>query len=128
MSLLLISMVAMATAQIKAYSLTKQDVGYEKTYVATLSVDGMTVISFDQQFNIVDWQTPVTFNQEVNTASAQVVDAYSVPTPMGEVSMTLACYRWPNHKPETLNLRSNYTYNSSSVDDAYSFTSALTVI
>jgi len=109
MVLMMLAMSVSAMAQMKAYSPPEQDIGYEQ--VVTLSVDGMTVVAFDSQFNIVDWQTPVMVAQEAPTASAQVVDAYSARTPMGEVSMTLVAYRWPNCKSECTNHRCNYTYN-----------------
>ena len=121
--LMMITLTISAMAQMKAYTPPEQDIGYEQ--VATLSVDGMTVVAFDSQFNIVDWQTPVMVAQEASTASAQVVDAYSVLTPMGEISMTLVCYRWPNVKNECTNLRSDYTYNVPH-SQAYSFMTAHT--
>ena len=120
--LMMIAMVASATAQMKAYSPPEQDIGYE--LVATLSVDGQAVVSFDSQWNIVDLQTPVMLNMEVSQPSAQVVDAYSVATTNGEVSMTLVSYRWPNSKTETMNLRNDYTGNYAPDGDAYSFTSS----
>ena len=123
--LLLISMVVMATAQMKAYASAEPDIGCEQI-VATLSVDGQAVVSFDSLWNIVDLQTPVTLNMEVSTPSAQVVDAYSYPTSEGEISMTLVCYRWPNVKNECTNLRSDYTYNVPHSRNAYSFTTAHT--
>ena len=120
--LMMIAMVASATAQMKAYSPPEQDIGYE--LVATLSVDGQAVVSFDSQWNIVDLQTPVMLNMEVSQPSAQVVDAYSVATINGEVSMTLVEYRWPNSKTELMNLRNDYTGNYAPDGDAYSFTSS----
>ena len=122
MVLMMIAMVASATAQMKAYSPPEQDIGYE--LVATLSVDGQAVVSFDSQWNIVDLQTPVMLNMEVSAPSAQVVDAYSAQTPMGEISMTLVAYRWPNSETETMNLRNDYTGNYAPDGDAYSFTSS----
>jgi hypothetical protein len=122
--LMMVTLTISAMAQMKAYTPPEQDIGYEQ--VATLSPDGMTVVAFDSQFNIVDWQTPVMVAQEASTASAQVVDAYSVPTPMGEISMTLVCYRWPNVKNECTNLRSDYTDNVPHSRNAYSFTTAHT--
>ena len=122
--LMMITLTISAMAQMKAYSPPEQDIGYEQ--VATLSLDGMTVVAFDSQFNIVDWQTPVMVAQEASTASAKVVDAYSVQTQMGEISMTLVCYRWPNVKNECMNLRSDYTYNVPHSRNAYSFTTAHT--
>jgi len=121
--LMMITLTISAMAQMKAFSPPEQDIGYEQ--VATLSVDGMTVVAFDSQLNIVDWQTPVMVAQEASTASAQVVDAYSVQTPMGEISMTLVCYRWPNVKNECTNIRSDYTYNVPH-SQAYSFMTAHT--
>ena len=123
--LMMLTLTISAMAQMKAFSPPEQDIGYEQ--VATLSVDGMTVVAFDSQFNIVDWQTPVMVAQEASTASAQVVDAYSVLTPMGEISMTIVCYRWPNVKNECTNLRSDYTYNVPH-SQAYSFMTAHTDI
>ena len=123
--LMMLTLTISAMAQMKAFSPPEQDIGYEQ--VATLSVDGMTVVAFDSQFNIVVWQTPVMVAQEASTASAQVVDAYSVLTPMGEISMTLVCYRWPNVKNECTNLRSDYTYNVPH-SQAYSFMTAHTDI
>ena len=120
--LLLFSMMAMATAQMKAYSPPEQDIGYE--LVATLSVDGQAVVSFDSQWNIVNLQTPVMLNMEVSAPSAQVVDAYSAQTPMGEISMTLVAYMWPTNKNEMMNLRNDYTGNYAPDGDAYSFTSS----
>ena len=122
--LMMITLTISAMAQMKAYTPPEQDIGYEQ--VATLSLDDMTVVTFDSQFNIVDWQTPVMVAQEASTASAQVVDAYSVQTQMGEISMTLVCYRWPNAKNECTNLRSDYTYNVPHSRNAYSFTTAHT--
>ena len=120
--LMMIAMVASATAQMKAYSPPEQDIGHYE--VATLSVDGQAVVSFDSQWNIVDLQTPVMLNMEVSQPSAQVVDAYSAQTPMGEISMTLVSYMWPNDKSETMNLRNDYTGNYAPDGDAYSFTSS----
>ena len=120
--LMMICMIASATAQMKAYSPPEQDIGH--MMVATLSVDGQAVVSFDSQWNIVDLQTPVMLNMEVSSPSAQVVDAYSVATTNGEVSMTLVEYRWPNSKTETMNLRNDYTGNYAPDGDAYSFTSS----
>ena len=122
--LMMFTLTISAMAQMKAYSPPEQDIGYEQ--VATLSLDGMTVVAFDSQLNIVDLQTPVMLNMEVSQPSAQVVDAYSVQTPMGEISMTLVCYRWPNVKNECTNLRSDYTYNVPHSRNAYSFTTAHT--
>ena len=124
MVLMMLAMSVSAMAQMKAYSPPEQDIGYEQ--VATLSLDGMTVVAFDSQFNIVDWQTPVMVAQEASTASAQVVDAYSVQTPMGEISMTLVAYMWPTNRNENANLRGNYTYSVPHSRNAYSFTTAHT--
>ena len=121
--LLAISMAVMATAQMKAYASAEPDIGCEQI-VATLSVDGQAVVSFDSLWNIVDVQTPVTLNMEVSTPSAQVVDAYSCLTSEGEISMTLVSFRWPNEKPETMNLRNDYTFNYAPDADAYSFTAS----
>ena len=120
--LTMITLIASASAQMKAYSPPEQDIGYEQ--VATLSLDGMTVVTFDSQWNIVDLQTPVMLNMEVSQPSAQVVDAYSAQTPMGEISMALVSYRWPNSETETMNLRNDYTGNYAPDGDAYSFTSS----
>lgn len=120
--LMLVTLTVSAMAQMKAYSPPEQDIGYEQ--VATLSVDGMTVVSFDSQFNIVDWQTPVMVAQEASTASAQVVDAYSVQTPAGEIGMTLVAYMWPTNRNDNANLRNDYTGNYAPDGDAYSFTSS----
>ena len=125
MVLMLSAMAVSAMAQMKAYSPPEQDIGYE--LVATLSVDGQSVVSFDSQWNIVDLQTPVMLNMEVSAPSAQVVDAYSAQTPMGEISMTLVSYMWPNDKSETMNLRNDYTSDYASTGaDAYSFTASRT--
>ena len=118
----MLAMSVSAMAQMKAYSLPEQDIGYE--LVATLSVDGQAVVSFDSQWNIVDLQTPVMLNMEVSAPSAQVVDAYSAHTPMGEISMTLVAYMWPTNKNENANLRNDYTGNYAPDGDAYSFTSS----
>ena len=120
--LMMIAMVASATAQMKATCPPEQDIGH--MMVATLSVDGQAVVSFDSQWNIVDLQTPVMLNMEVSSPSAQVVDAYSCSTPMGEISMTLVSFRWPNSKNETMILRNDYTGNYAPDGDAYSFTSS----
>ena len=120
--LMLFSMMAMATAQMSAYSPPEQDIGYEM--VATLSLDGQAVVSFDSQWNIVDLQTPVMLNMEVSSPSVQVVDAYSCTTPMGEISMTLVAYRWPTAENGMMNLRNDYTGNYAPDGDAYSFTSS----
>ena len=121
--LMMLTLTVSAVAQMKAFSPPEQDIGYEQ--VATLSVDGMTVVSFDSQLNIVDWQTPVMVAQEASTASAQVVDAYSVQTPMGEISMTLVAYMWPTNQNECTNFRSDYIYNVPH-SQAYSFMTAHT--
>lgn len=122
MVLMMLAMSVSAMAQMKAYSPPEQDIGYE--LVATLSVDGQAVVSFDSQWNIVDLQTPVMLNMEVSAPSAQVVDAYSAQTPMGEISMTLVAYMWPTNKNENANLRNDYTGNYAPDGDAYSFTSS----
>ena len=122
--LMMIAMVASATAQMKAYSPPEQDIGYE--LVATLSVDGQAVVSFDSQWNIVDLQTPVMLNMEVSALSAQVVDAYSAQTLAGEISMTLVAYMWPTNKNENANLRRYYTYNVPHSRCYNSFTTAHT--
>ena len=122
MVLMMLAMSVSAMAQMKAYSPPEQDIGYE--LVATLSVDGQAVVSFDSQWNIVDLQTPVMLNMEVSAPSAQVVDAYSAQTPMGEISMTLVSYMWPTNKNEMMNLRNDYTGNYAPDGDAYSFTSS----
>jgi len=124
MCLMMITLMAHATAQMQAYGPPEQDIGC--VMVATLSLDGTAVASFDSQLNIVDLQTPVMLNQEASTTSAQVVDAYSLFTPTGEVSMTLVCYRWPNSETETMNLRNDYTGNYAPDGDAYPFTSSRT--
>lgn len=92
MSLLLISMVAMAVTETKAFVPPENDIGYEQTMCATISLDGLTFSVVNNE--IVGWQAPVTLSME-SIKSAQVVDAYTVATPMGEVSMTLVCFRWP---------------------------------
>lgn len=119
MSLLLVSMVAMAVTETKAFVPPENDIGYEQTMCATISLDGLTFSVVNNE--IVGWQAPVTLHME-SMKSAQVVDAYTVATPMGEVSMTLVCYRWPNSKNETMNLRNDYTGNYAPDGDAYSFT------
>ena len=124
MMLMMITLTISAMVQMKAYSPPEQDIGYEQ--VATLSLDGMAVVAFDSQFNIVDWQTPVMVAQEASTVSAQIVDAYSAQTPAGEISMTLVAYMWPTNKNENANLRGNYTYNVPHSHNAYSFTTAHT--
>ena len=120
--LMLVTLTVSAMAQMKAYSPPEQDIGYEQ--VATISLDGMTVVAFDSQFNIVDWQTPVMVAQEASTASAQVVDAITIATPTAEVGMTLVAYMWPTNKNENANLRNDYTGNYAPDGDAYSFTSS----
>ena len=122
MVLMMLAMSVSAMAQMKAYSPPEQDIGYE--LIATLSVDGQAVVSFDSQWNIVDLQTPVMLNMEVSAPSAQVVDAYSAQTPMGEISMTLVSYMWPTNKNGMMNLRNDYTGNYAPDGDAYSFTSS----
>ena len=125
MVLMLSAMMVSATAQMKATCPPEQDIGHME--VATLSVDGQAVVSFDSLLNIVDLQTPVMLNMEVSQQSAQVVDAYSAQTPMGEISMTLVSYMWPNDKSETMNLRNDYTSDYASTGaDAYSFTASRT--
>ena len=120
MMCLMITLMAHATAQMQAYGPPEQDIGC--VMVATLSLDGTAVVSFDSQLNIVDLQTPVMLNQEASTTSAQVVDAYSCTTPQGEISMTLVCYRWPNSENRMMNLRNDYTGNYAPDSDDYSFT------
>ena len=123
MSLLLISMVAMAVTETKAFVPPENDIGYEQTMCATISLDGLTFSVVNNE--IVGWQAPVTLSME-SIKSAQVVDAYTVATPMGEVSMTLVCYMWPTNKNENANLRGNYTYSVPHSRNAYSFTTAHT--
>ena len=122
--LMLAALTASAMAQTKAASPPEQDIGYQQA--ATLSLDGMTVYAIHSQPNIVDWQTPVMVAQEASTASAQVVDAYSVQTPAGEIGMTLVAYMWPTNKNENANIRGNYTYSVPHSRNAYSFTTAHT--
>ena len=123
MLLSLATLTISAMSQTNAIGSPDQDIGYEQ--VATLSVDGQTVASFDSQFNIVGWQTPVVLNTEVSKVSAQVVDAYSVQTQAGEISMTLVNYKWPNLKNEctVANRRINYIHNAYCVpySRSYSF-------
>ena len=120
--LMLVALTASAVAQTKAASPPEQDIGYQQA--ATLSLDGMTVYAIHSQLNIVDLQTPVMLNMEVSAPSAQVVDAYSAQTPMGEISMTLVAYMWPTNRNENANLRNDYTGNYAPDGDAYSFTSS----
>ena len=118
MLLTMIAMTVSAMAQMKAYGLPEQDIGYEQ--VATLSLDGLTVVSFVPEINfvnIVDLQTPVMLIQE-SEPSAQVVDACSARA-QGEISTTLDCYRWPGIKSECVNYstiysvpHSRYSHNS----------------
>ena len=119
--LMMVTLTVSAMAQMKAYSPPEQDIGTTQM-VATLSMDGQAVVSFDSQFNIVDWQTPVMVAQEASTASAQVVDAFTIPTATGNVGMTLVCYRWPNSKNEMM--IDDYTGNYAPDGDDYSFTSS----
>lgn len=125
--LLTISMVAMATAQMKAYSPPEQDIGCtiqdNPLMVATLSVDGQAVATFDIQCNIVDWQTTTE-----TITSAQCVDAYTVQTADGcTVGMALYALRWPKMNDEAMNLRNDYTANyPPDGSDAYSFTESRT--
>jgi hypothetical protein len=121
MMLMVVAMTISAATQLKANSLAEQDIGYQ---VATLSVDGQAVVSFDAQWNIVDLQTPVMLNMEVGKSSVQVVDAYSVLTQQGEISMRLDSLRWPYSKNEMMNHRNNYTCNYAPDGDLYSFTSS----
>lgn len=114
--LLLMTLIVQAKAQLKAYAPPEQDIGYQT--VATLSIDGMPVATFDALFNIVDLQTPVML-KKVSNLSAQVVDAYNYPTPMGDVSMTLVCYMWPDHESDTMNNRSDYNADYSQSYCAY---------
>lgn len=110
MVLMMVALTVSAMAQMKAHAPdAEQDIGHYE--VATISVDGQAVASFDSQYNIVDLQTPVMLNMEVSQPSAQVVDAVSAQTPTGEVSMTLASYRWPTGKTEAMNHRNDHTYN-----------------
>lgn len=95
MVLMMAALTISATTQLMAQSPPEYDIGYSQT-IATLSIDGQAVVSFDSQMNIVDLQTPVVLNMEVSNMSVQVVNAYSIPTPQGEISMTLANYKWPN--------------------------------
>lgn len=126
--LLLLASIVTAHAEMRAFAPPGTETAYEQQNVAVISLDGLT-FGIDSQWNIVGWQAPVTLDQEASNPSAQVVDAYSTLTSIGEVSMTPVCFRWPTAKPEmTNNDRSNYTYNGSCADDAYSFTSALAVI
>ena len=135
--LLLIAAIAAAHADMRAFVPTGTDADYAQQNVAVISLDGLT-FGIDSQWNIVGWQAPVTLDQEASNPSAQVVDAYSTLTPIGEFSMTLVCFRWPiarpdmtndsTVRPDMTNNRSNCTYNSSSTDHTCSFTSALAVI
>ena len=123
--LLCISMVAMATAQMSAYSPPEQDIGCtinqdNPLMVATLSIDGQSVVTFDIMCNIVDWQTATE-----TITSAQCVDAYTVQTADGcTVGMALHALRWPKMNDEMTNLRNDYTNYYAPDGDAYSFTSS----
>ena len=122
--LMLAALTVSAMAQTKAVSPPEQDIGYQQA--ATLSLDGMTVYAIHSQPNIVDWQTPVMVAQEASTASAQVVDAYSVQTPAGEIGMTLVAYRWPGCKPECTTTDAITPTTCRTVTGAYPFTTAHT--
>ena len=122
--LMMITLIASASAQMKAFSPPEQDIGYEQ--VATLSLDGMTVVAFDSQLNTVGWQTPVMVAQEASTASAQVVGAVTIATPAAEVGMTLVAYRWPGCKPECTTTDAITPTTCRTVAGAYPFTTAHT--
>ena len=121
---MLAALTVSATAQMKAYSPFEQDIGYE--LVATLSVDGQAVVSFDSQWNIVDLQTPVMVAQEASTASAQVVGAVTIATPAAEVGIGLVAYRWPGCKPECTTTDAITPTTCRTVAGAYPFTTAHT--
>lgn len=91
--LLMVAMTISAMSQMRAYAPPGSDDSCQMM-VATLSVDGQAVAMFDSQMNVMDLQTPP-MPQEVGYTSAQVVYAQSVATMYGEVSVTLANYRWP---------------------------------
>lgn len=102
--LLLVSLVAMAHAGIRA-------------------IDLPAVVSVHSQLTIGCWQAPVALNQEESIQSAQVAVACPSCRP------ALAYRRWPTAVPQSLNpYRSNYKYNWPKLCDAYSFTQALAVI
>ena len=122
MALLLTTIVAVAMTETKAFVPPESDIGYEQVMCANISFDG---VSFAVVNNvIVGWQAPVTLHQESNLTSAQVVDAYSVATPMGEVSMTLVCFRWPTANRQINDGTLSYNYIQSPYADLYSFTAS----
>lgn len=108
----------MAPAQMEACGPPEHDIGCEQLLVANLPGDGMSVVALDSQFNIVDWQTPVMPNMEVGNVSAQVVDAYSIATTNGEVSMALVCFRWPatNSQMNNATLHNNISASAGLTD------------
>lgn len=111
-SCLLLMMLAMsvsAMVQMRDYAPPEQSDGYE--LVATMTVDNVAVVSFNQQFNIVDLQTPVTPDMEAGQVFAQVVDAFTAETPSGQVSMTLVAYLWPNEYSEKVPVNNKPTAN-----------------
>lgn len=118
MCLLLVSMVAMAQTEMKAFAPPENDVGIEQVMCAQISLNGLTFAVVNN--DIVGWQAPVTLQME-SMKSAQVVDAYTVATPIGEVSMTLVCYRWPTAESQMndATLHSNQFRFSASNTDSF---------
>lgn len=118
MCLMLFTLMVHAAVQMQAYSPPEQDAGCLQA--ATLSLDGTAVVSFDSQLNIVELQTPVMPDTEAGSSSAQVADAYSLLTPIGEISMTLAYLRWPTNGNEMMNPDENYSLTAGTTT-LYSF-------
>lgn len=105
---LLLTMVAMAAPK-GDDGLTGRDSGKQHAAAVTLSIDGQEAASLSQWYNIVDWQTRVTLTQEESTASAQADDDPITSTPTDATVSRLAHFTWPLAKPETTNLRNDYT-------------------
>ena len=128
--LLFTAMVAMASVQLKAIGPPEPASGYDYQNVAILSIDGMAVTSVYQQFNIVEWPTPVMLNQEASEPLARVIDAYQMPATQAGISTMLDSYRWPRHNTEMISLQNTdpkFTYTIRAVR-AYSFTNQRTDI
>ena len=93
------------------YSAPEQDIGYEQVTVASISFEGQAFVSFDNTFNVVEWQTPQVLSQ-VSDMSAQVIDVFEI----NNSSVVLVRYRWPIEKsPKNY---SNYTSYSNEVRKA----------
>ena len=126
MTLMMAALVTSAATQMEFYNPPEYDISYDQVTVDALSMDGITIDSFDSQWNITDLQALLMLNIEVGKMSVRVVDAYSIACNEGDISMTLVSYRWPIMKNKKAT--SQFKFHSEYVPDGFthSFTPSLT--